>query len=123
MTHRPHAELAARLRNIECSLLDEDENATLREAADLLNPAPQRQLMNNNTLETIQARQDELVAMIAALNAAKKTINLPAAERYTLDEIATATRYADLSAYQYNRIRDELLRNRAIAAAAGATHE
>ena len=35
---RPHAELAARLRNIECSLLDEDENATLREAADLLDP-------------------------------------------------------------------------------------
>ena len=33
---RPHAELAARLRNIECSLLDEDENATLREAADSL---------------------------------------------------------------------------------------
>ena len=37
-TPRPHAELAARLRNIECSLLDEDENATLREAADLLDP-------------------------------------------------------------------------------------
>ena len=35
---RPHAELAARLRNIECSLLDEDENATLREVADLLDP-------------------------------------------------------------------------------------
>lgn len=45
------------------------------------------------------------------------------AERYTLDEIATATRYADLSAYQYYRIRDELRRNRAIAATAGATHE
>ena len=39
-TPRPHAELAARLRNIECSLLDEDENATLREAADLLDPPP-----------------------------------------------------------------------------------
>ena len=37
-TPRPHAELAARLRNIECSLLDEDENATLREVADLLDP-------------------------------------------------------------------------------------
>ena len=37
-TSRQHAELAARLRNIECSLLDEDENATLREAADLLDP-------------------------------------------------------------------------------------
>ena len=44
-------------------------------------------------------------------------------ERYTLDEIATATRYADLSVYQYNRIRDELRMNRAIAATAGATHE
>ena len=31
------------------------------------------------TLETIQARQDELVAMIAAFNAAKTTINVPAA--------------------------------------------
>ena len=70
------------------------------------------------TLETIQARQDELAAMIAAYNAAKTTV-----ERYTLDEIATATRYADLSVYQYNRIRDELRRNRAIAAATGATHE
>ena len=35
-TPRPHAELAARLRNIECSLLDEDENETLREVANLL---------------------------------------------------------------------------------------
>lgn len=35
-TPQEHAELAARLRNIECSLLDKDENATLREAADLL---------------------------------------------------------------------------------------
>ncbi len=73
------------------------------------------------TLETIQARQDELVAMIAAYNAAKTTVDT--AERYTLDEIATATRYADLSVYQYNRIRDELRRNRAIAATAGANHE
>ena len=39
-TARKHAELAARLRNIECSLLDKDENATLREAADLLDPPP-----------------------------------------------------------------------------------
>ena len=39
-TPRQHAELAARLRNIECSLLDEDENTTLREAADLLDPPP-----------------------------------------------------------------------------------
>ena len=78
-------------------------------------------MTNIITLETIQARQDELVAMIAAFNAAKTTIDT--AERYTLDEIATATRYADLSAYQYNRIRDELRRNRAIAATAGATHE
>lgn len=31
------------------------------------------------TLETIKARQDELVAMIAAFNAAKTIINLPAA--------------------------------------------
>ena len=31
------------------------------------------------TLETIQARQDELAAMIAAFNAAKTTINVPAA--------------------------------------------
>ena len=36
--------------------------------------------MNNViTLEAIQARQDELVAMIAAFNAAKTTINVPAA--------------------------------------------
>ena len=73
------------------------------------------------TLETIEARQDELVAMIAAYKAAKTTNDT--AERYTLDEIATATRYADLSVYQYNRIRDELRRNRAIAATAGANHE
>ena len=59
--------------------------------------------------------------MIAAYNAAKTTIDT--AERYTLDEIATATRYADLSVYHYNRIRDELRRNRAIAATAGANHE
>ena len=78
-------------------------------------------MTNIITRETIQARQDELVAMIAAYNAAKTTIDT--AERYTLDEIATATRYADLSVYQYNRIRDELRRNRAIAATAGATHE
>ena len=78
-------------------------------------------MTNIITLETIQARQDELVAMIAAFNAAKTTIDT--AERYTLDEIATATRYADLSAYQYSRIRDELRRNRAIAATAGTTHE
>ena len=77
--------------------------------------------MTTITLETIQARQDELAAMIAAYNAAKTTIDT--AERYTLDEIATATRYADLSMYQYNRLRDELRRNRAIAAATGATHE
>ena len=78
-------------------------------------------MTNIITLETIQARQDELVAMIAAYNAAKTTVDT--AERYTLDEIATATRYADLSVYQYYRIRDELRRNRAIAATAGATHE
>lgn len=36
-------------------------------------------MTNTITLETIQARQDELVAMIAAFNTAKKTINLPAA--------------------------------------------
>ena len=36
-------------------------------------------MTNIITLETIQARQDELVAMIAAFNAAKTTINLPAA--------------------------------------------
>ena len=36
MTTHPNAELAARLRNIECSLLDKDENATLREAADTI---------------------------------------------------------------------------------------
>lgn len=35
--------------------------------------------MTTITLETIQARQDELVAMIAAFNAAKTTINVPAA--------------------------------------------
>ena len=35
-------------------------------------------MTNIITLETIQARQDELVAMIAAFNAAKTTINLPA---------------------------------------------
>ena len=35
--------------------------------------------MTTITLETIQARQDELVAMIAAFNASKTTINLPAA--------------------------------------------
>ena len=45
-TPRPHAELAARLRNIECSLLDEDENATLREAADLLDPPPNKHTIN-----------------------------------------------------------------------------
>ena len=73
------------------------------------------------TLETIEARQDELVAMIAAYNAAKTTNDT--AERYTLDEIATATRFAGLSSYHYSRIRDELRRNRAIAATAGATHE
>ena len=44
---RPHAELAARLRNIECSLLDEDENATLREAADLLDPPPDKHTIDN----------------------------------------------------------------------------
>lgn len=77
--------------------------------------------MTTITLETIQARQNELAAMIAAYNAAKTTIDT--AERYTLDEIATATRYADLSAYQYSRIRDELRRNRAIAATEGATLE
>ena len=59
-------------------------------------------MSNTITLETIQARQDEPVAMIAAYNATKTTIDT--AERYTLDEIATATRYADLSVYQYNRI-------------------
>ena len=78
-------------------------------------------MTNIITRETIQARQDELVAMIAAYNADKTTIDT--AERYTLDEIATATRYADLSVYQYNRIRDELRMNRAIAATAGANHE
>ena len=78
-------------------------------------------MTNIITLETIQARQDELAAMIAAFSAAMTTIDT--AERYTLDEIATATRYTDLSAYQYNRIRDELRRNRAIAATAGANHE
>jgi len=36
-------------------------------------------MSNTITLETIQARQDELAAMIAAFNAAKTTINLPAA--------------------------------------------
>ena len=36
-------------------------------------------MTNIITLETIQARQDELVAMIAAFNAAKTTINVPAA--------------------------------------------
>ena len=35
--------------------------------------------MTTITLEAIQARQDELFAMIAAFNAAKTTINLPAA--------------------------------------------
>ena len=35
-TAQEHADLAARLRNIECSVLDEDENAALREAAYLL---------------------------------------------------------------------------------------
>lgn len=34
--------------------------------------------MTTITLETIKARQDELVAMIAAFNASKTTINLPA---------------------------------------------
>ena len=78
-------------------------------------------MTNIITLETIQARQDELVAMIAAFNAGKTTIDT--AERYTLDEIATATRFAGLSSYHYSRICDELRRNRAIAATAGATHE
>ena len=32
-------------------------------------------MSNTITLETIQARQDELVAMIAAFNAAKTTID------------------------------------------------
>ena len=36
-------------------------------------------MTSNITLETIQARQDELAAMIAAYNAAKQTINLPGA--------------------------------------------
>ena len=38
-TPRQRAELAARLRNIECSLLDEDENTALREAADTIDTA------------------------------------------------------------------------------------
>ena len=34
--------------------------------------------MTTITLETIQARQDEMAAMIAEFNAAKTTINVPA---------------------------------------------
>lgn len=44
------------------------------------------------TLETIQARQDELVAMIAAYNAAKTAITIPAA---TI-ELQPGERYAGL---------------------------
>lgn len=49
-------------------------------------------MTNIITLETIQARQDELVAMIAAFSAAKTTINLPAA---TI-ELQPGERYAGL---------------------------
>lgn len=36
-------------------------------------------------------------------------------ERYTIEEIANASEYAAISAFMFGRIKDELLRNRAIA--------
>ena len=63
-TPRPHAELAARLRNIECSLLDEDENATLREAADLLDPPPIKRTitLTVNGIKRVDAEQARIEA-------------------------------------------------------------
>lgn len=77
---RQHAELAARLRNIECSLLDEDENTTLREAADLLDPPPIKR-----TIE-----QADLDAAEKLLSANGYTI-APPAKPLTFDDVVPMT--------------------------------
>ena len=52
------------------------------------------------TLETIQARQDELVAMIAAFSAAKTTIDKLRAEK---DRLTTCLEKANASAEHFER--------------------